>query len=212
VAVLGWRIVVARRNEAKKYVFLSLLTIPHSRTAFPRLASHPLIVLTIPDFSSTLRRIDDSLTALFNGAVATSALIGLSSAGSAICACFLERPRIYLLSSLFLNIYPQMAAISCIFALKQRHVLRRKMSSAHSGQQEAAEAEALRVARKTGKTVDNPGLWRGDKISLGPGLSPSAFLSFASLDTVSNADEVLLSRLRPEETETVAVGRGDQLS
>lgn len=145
------------------------------------LSSYSDLVLT-----SSIHRDDDALTALFNGAVATSSLIGLSSAGSAICASFLERPKIYLISSFFLNIYPQMAAISCLFALTQRQSLRRKMSSANSGQNkgpggEGGEAELLRMARKTGKTVDNPGLWRGDKISLGPHIATSASRSFPRL-------------------------------
>jgi hypothetical protein len=42
----------------------------------------------------------------------------------------------------------------------------------------------LRMARKTGKTVDNPGLWRGDKISLGPHIATSALLSLPHLPVV----------------------------
>ncbi|GAA5850981.1 hypothetical protein JCM8547_009147 [Rhodosporidiobolus lusitaniae] len=134
VVVLGWRIVVQRRMEAKTS--------------------------------------NDALLAIFYGGVATSALIGLSSVGAAICCCFLNSPETYMFASFFWNIYPQMAAVSCLFALHQRHTLRRRLTPTRSfmvGERGGGKVKpaAVQIGRRTG---DNPAEWRADKVSLGPGL------------------------------------------
>ncbi|GAA5912922.1 hypothetical protein JCM6882_009513 [Rhodosporidiobolus microsporus] len=114
-------------------------------------------------------RPNDALTAIFRGAVGTSALIALTSGGAAIFSCFLSDPSIYLLSSFFWNIYPSTAAISTIFALHQRQALRQGVTT-------SSRSFRIRGGRGTGKAADlqlgqrseHPSEWRGDKVSLGP--------------------------------------------
>ncbi|BGP00864.1 hypothetical protein RTBOTA2_002140 [Rhodotorula toruloides] len=61
-------------------------------------------------------RSQDSLIDIFRGALMTSALIAFTSLGGAIAACFIHDPANYIISAFFFNIYPQLAAASCIFA------------------------------------------------------------------------------------------------
>ncbi|GAA5912925.1 hypothetical protein JCM6882_009514 [Rhodosporidiobolus microsporus] len=131
VIVLGWRIVLQRRNDK--------------------------------------RQKNDALTALFRGALATSALIALTSGGGAVFSCLLNNPRAYMLASFFWNIYPFTAAISTIFALQQRQVLRQRVGSADSVP--ALPGREVKAATlKLGQRSEHPSDWRGDRVSLGPGV------------------------------------------
>ncbi|GAA6030160.1 hypothetical protein JCM8097_009293 [Rhodosporidiobolus ruineniae] len=125
---------------------------------------------------------DDALSELFRGAVATSALIALTSGGAAVPSCFLSTPSAYMISGFFYALYPPVATISCLFALHQRQSLRRRLTpegaeeyqlgrgvGGGGGGKKGGDGERGRPPAVTfRRTGDDPSEWRGDKVSLGP--------------------------------------------
>lgn len=109
----------------------------------------------------------DSLIEIFRGALMTSALIAFTSLGGAIAACFVHDPANYMISAFFFNIYPQLAAASCIFALHQRQTLRGRSRYEEGGYGGGVVVRSVRERKESIRT-DDPSEWRADRVSMGP--------------------------------------------
>ncbi|BGO88874.1 hypothetical protein NBRC10512_002230 [Rhodotorula toruloides] len=112
-------------------------------------------------------RSQDSLIEIFRGALMTSALIAFTSLGGAIAACFVHDPANYMISAFFFNIYPQLAAASCIFALHQRQTLRGRSRYEEGGYGGGVVVRSVRERKESIRT-DDPSEWRADRVSMGP--------------------------------------------